>query len=232
MEYNYENIGKRIATERKEYCHLGQDELLLKLSQEYGIGMSRNTLSAIENGKYHHYDTNLLFALCELFDCELGYLLCEYNEKHRIVADIKEITGLESDVIKIILNMKNSFLKMTLLNDLLKDDYFLAIISLLHMADYHHKKGIELNKIEEKIVADYKNAETLEEKGKHEKWFNEYRTEHTLHDAKVLANRYRLSVAFSRLLDKRYEALPDIDLNNQESKWKQDNPKFKHPIIF
>ena len=48
MEYNYEGIGKRIATERKEYCHLGQDELSLKLSQNYGIGMSRNTLSAIE----------------------------------------------------------------------------------------------------------------------------------------------------------------------------------------
>lgn len=232
MKYNYELIGKRIATERKEYCHFDQNELLLKLSEKYGIGMSRNTLSAIENGKYYHYDTDLLYALCELFDCELGYLLCEYNEKHRIVADIKEITGLEPDVIKIILKMKDSFFKMSILNDLLQNNYFLAIIDLLYMTDYHRKKGVELDEIEEKIKTDHDNAETSEEKAKIEKRFENYRSEHKLHDANVLANRYRLTVAFSRLLDRRYKALPDIDITNSESNWKQNNPKFKHPILF
>lgn len=51
MKYNFEDIGKRIAKERKEYCHLSQDGLLSKLSEKYGIGMCRNTLSAIEKGK-------------------------------------------------------------------------------------------------------------------------------------------------------------------------------------
>ncbi|MCI9108607.1 MAG: hypothetical protein HFI01_14370 [Lachnospiraceae bacterium] len=58
------------------------------------------------------------------------------------MADVKETTGLSSDVIDIILDMKDSFLKLSILNDLLKDDYFLAIINLLYMVNYHYEKGI------------------------------------------------------------------------------------------
>ena len=100
------------------------------------------------------------------------------------------------------------------------------------MADYHYEKGRELDKTEDKIKSAYKNAETLEEKEKFEMRYNDYRAEHKLHDANALANRYRLTVAFSRLLDKRYEALPDIDITNSESNWKQNNPKFKHHFLF
>lgn len=102
MKYNYENIGKRIAKERKEYCHFSQDELLTELSKQYGIGMSRRTLSAIENGKYYHYDIDFLFALCELFNCELGYLLCEkeYECKTRCDSDIYRETGLNEESIQ------------------------------------------------------------------------------------------------------------------------------------
>lgn len=231
MKYSYECIGKRIATERKNYCHWGQDELLLKLSEKYGIGMSRNTLSAIENGKYFHYDTDLLFALCELFDCELGYLLCEYDEKHRVIADIKESTGLESDVIKIILNMKNSFLKLSLLNDLLQNGCFLAIIDLFHMTDYHCEKGDELDKIEKHLEFDYDNAETTKEQANIKKRYDNYRMEHRLHDANVLANRYRLTTAFSQLLDNRYGAIGKIDTSKLESEWKRENTRKSNPIF-
>ena len=229
MKYNYENIGKRIAKERKEYCHFTQDDLLLNLSRYYGVGMCRNTLSAIENGKYHDYDIDFLIALCELFNCEMGYLLCEYDEKRRIKADIKETTGLESDVIDIILSMKHSFLKLSLLNDLLKNDYFLAIIDLLHIVDYHKKKCDEL---ENKIVSDHKSDETLEEEERLQKRHDKYTNEYTLHKAKAQAYRYSLTVAFSRLLDKRYGPLPDIDTSNSESKWKQENHIHSQPIIF
>lgn len=175
---------------------------------------------------------SVLLEIAKKLDCDIGYLLCEYDEKRHIVADVKEATGLSPDVIDIILNMKDSFLKLSILNDLLKDDYFLAIINLLYMVDYHYEKGIELDRVEEKVESDYKNAETLEEREKFEKRYNDYRAEHKLHDANALANRYRLTVAFSRLLDKRYNALPDIDITDSESNWKQTNPKFKHPILF
>ena len=58
------------------------------------------------------------------------------------MADVKETTGLSSDVIDIILDMKDSFLKQSILNDLLKDDYFLAIINLVYMVNKKKEKGI------------------------------------------------------------------------------------------
>ncbi len=231
MEYNFEKIGKRIKLERKEK-NWTQDILIKKLSPYYSLG--RNTLSDIENGSCSNISLNLFSTLCkeEFFDCDMGYLLCEYDEKHHIIADMKKETGLEADVIDIIRNMKNSFLKMSILNDLLKDDYFLAIINLLHMVDYHYEKCSELEKIEANIQSDYKNAETLEEKEKLQKRYDRYTSEHTLHNSKAHEYCYSLTVAFSRLLDKRYKPLPDIDLTHPETKWKQENPAFSNPIIF
>ena len=175
---------------------------------------------------------SVLLEIAKKLDCDIGYLLCEYDEKRHIVADVKEATGLSPDVIDIILNMKDSFLKLSILNDLLKDDYFLAIINLLHMVDYHYEKCSELEKIEANIQSDYKNAETLEEKEKLQKRYDRYTSEHTLHNSKAHEYCYSLTVAFSRLLDKRYKPLPDIDLTHPETKWKQENPAFSNPIIF
>lgn len=231
MEYNFAKIGERIKKERKGK-NWTQKKLMEKLSPYCPLG--RNTLSDIENGICSNISLTLFSTLCkeEFFDCDMGYLLCEYDEKHHIVADIKETTGLESDVINIILNMKNSFLKVSLLNNLLRDDYFLAIVDLLHLTDYHYAKCRELKEIENKIALEHKHAETLEEKEKLQKKYGSYTNEHTLHESKAEADRYRLTVAFSRLLDKRYDPLPNIDLTNSESKWKQENPAYSHPIIF
>lgn len=230
MEYNFKKIGERIKTERKEK-NWTQEKLIKKISPYYPVG--RNTLSDIENGTCSNISLNLFATLCkkEIFDCDIGYLLCEYDEKHHVIADIKETTGLETDVINIILNMKNSFQKISLLNNLLKDDYFLAIINLFHIINYHYEKCAELEKIEKKIEVDYKNTETLEEKEKLQKQYNKYTNEHTLHKAKAQANRYSLIVAFSRLLDKKFEPLPDINITNEESHWKQEHPWYNHHIF-
>lgn len=222
-DINAEKINTRIKDAIKEWG--SQDDFFNDISyskQSFHKCVRENSILPL----------SVLLEIAKKLDCDMGYLLCEYDEKRHIVADVKEATGLEPDVIDIILNMKDSFLKLSILNDLLKDDYFLAIINLLHMADYHYEKGMELDKIEDKVASDYKKAETLEEKEKFEKRYNDYRAEHKLHDANALANRYRLTVAFSRLLDKRYKALPDIDITDSESNWKQTNPKFKHPILF
>jgi transcriptional regulator with XRE-family HTH domain len=79
MRYNHKQIGRRIAEERKKH-NFSQDDLIAWLSNTHGIGISRNTLSQIEQGKRDRYDTDFLFALCDLFDCQVGYLLCEYDD--------------------------------------------------------------------------------------------------------------------------------------------------------
>lgn len=173
---------------------------------------------------------SVILEIAKKLDCDMGYLLCEYDEKRRVVADVKDATGLDEDVINIILNMKSAFLKLSALNDLLKDDYFLAIVDLLHLTDYHYGHCEELSKVEQKIVSDYKNAETSEEKEKLQKRFDSYTNEHTLHKAKAESCRYKLMVAFSRMLDRRFNPLPDIDVTNSEHQWKQEHPWYSHKI--
>lgn len=99
MKYNFDEIGKRIIKERKAAGFKSQDSFIEHLRTEYGYSLSRNTLSAIENGKTNHYDADLLFAMCEIFNCEMGYLLGEYECKTGRVTDIVKETGLTPDAV-------------------------------------------------------------------------------------------------------------------------------------
>lgn len=145
MKYNLRKIGRRIANERKNYCHMSQDELLGKLSDTYYISMSRNTLSAIESGKYQHYDVDFLFALCELFNCEIGYLLCEYDYKTREKTDIQKATGLSTTAVDYL--CESSFKEsIDILNILLKPGNFDN--ALYHMAKYKEAVSIYYGLIE------------------------------------------------------------------------------------
>lgn len=75
MKYNFKEIGARIRAERKK-LGLSQQELCDKINLS-----QRATLGRFESGTS---ETPLwvLVELCRVFDCELGYLLCEHNEKN------------------------------------------------------------------------------------------------------------------------------------------------------
>lgn len=103
MKYNYVDIGNRIRNERKSIGY-SQDDLINEL-KERGISVSRNTISAIESGKTNHYDSDLLFALCDLFNCELGYLLCEYDCKTGRNTDICSDIGLTENAVNVLRNI-------------------------------------------------------------------------------------------------------------------------------
>jgi len=66
--------------------------LIKKADPDCSLG--RTTLSSIENAGCIDISFNLLANLCrkEIFDCDMGYLLCEYDEKQHIAADVKEAT--------------------------------------------------------------------------------------------------------------------------------------------
>ena len=91
MNYNLKIIGGRIKTQRKE------------------LGLSQDALSEILNcdrgvlGKYEKGERipplDLLLYMCDKFDCDLGYLLGEYEEKTRVNADICKETGLDEEAI-------------------------------------------------------------------------------------------------------------------------------------
>lgn len=139
MTYNYEEIGNRLKELRKEKG-LSQERLLEELENK-GVHISRGSLSDIENGNekgFLHLD--LLSALADLYDCEIGYLLCEYDCKTGRNTDIKAVTGLSEKSIEALQRLNqygylaghneietlNKILSSPLLGNLLNgiEDYF------------------------------------------------------------------------------------------------------------
>lgn len=81
-------IGKRIQNERKDHG--------LSLEALAGeIGVTRQTLSKWEKGDNGTSPALWdLLRLCELFDCDFGYLIGDYECRTRITTDIRNQTGL------------------------------------------------------------------------------------------------------------------------------------------
>ena len=76
LRYNSITVGERIRQARKE-LGWSQDKLIEQL-QNRQAGIGRTTLSAIESGKkdaLDHVSLSALCAMCDLFDCDMGYLL-------------------------------------------------------------------------------------------------------------------------------------------------------------
>ncbi len=98
--YNIQRIGERIRKERKAAGFSQQG--LCEAINEKGIPIDRQKLGEIENGKTGKFDFDILAALCDLFDCEMGYLLCDpgYENKTREKTDFAKLTGLSLTAIQ------------------------------------------------------------------------------------------------------------------------------------
>lgn len=101
MEYDYIEIGNRLIQLRKDRGY-SQDKLIDILDDEYGVKIGRNTYSNIENGcqSASNFKLDLLIALSSLYGCDIGYLLCEYDNITGRNTDIQKITGLNDESIK------------------------------------------------------------------------------------------------------------------------------------
>lgn len=88
-------MGKRIKYER-EKAGLSKKELLVKI---YMSESSHKTISSWENGKSLP-DLNSLARMADLFGCDIGYLLCDYDERTRDIADASKVTGLSPGAIE------------------------------------------------------------------------------------------------------------------------------------
>lgn len=89
--YDLKKIGERIQSER-----ITADLSKVELAKE--VGCSRQLIAKWEKGDGTLF-LNEMLAMCNLFDCELGYLLCEYDCKTRTATDIHEETGLSEDAV-------------------------------------------------------------------------------------------------------------------------------------
>lgn len=107
MKYNEKIIGERIRQARKDK-DWSQDRLIEEL-RDRQAGISRGKLVSIERGKAGAFGTlslTALFAMCEMFDCDMGYLLGEYDERHRVAAEVCDATGLDEVAVQRLLTLK------------------------------------------------------------------------------------------------------------------------------
>lgn len=131
-EYDYKKIGRRIRDERKKAGYSRQEDFAEALGLSYS---SRRTIGEWENGKKLP-DMNDFFNMCKLFDCELGYLICEYDCKTRETADIHEETGLSTGAINKLRTINyESMLQATLepLNQIIEHEDFINLLKSIYL---------------------------------------------------------------------------------------------------
>lgn len=97
MKYNYKKIGQRIKDTRKAAGY-SQNSLIDAL-RDNQIPVGRNTLSSMENGVFEAFSFQVLSGIATLCDCEIGYLLCEYDCKTFDNSQIYKKTGLSDNAI-------------------------------------------------------------------------------------------------------------------------------------
>ena len=90
-------IGERIRIERNK-LGLTQNALAEMLGLTEMNANARTIVNKIEKGT-QPVKVEQIQKLCEIFDCEVGYLLCEFDCPRRDNADIQAVTGLSNEAI-------------------------------------------------------------------------------------------------------------------------------------
>ncbi|MDL2318467.1 helix-turn-helix domain-containing protein [Eubacteriales bacterium OttesenSCG-928-A19] len=131
------NLGKRIKDERKR-AGLTQEKLMKKLE---GSSNSYRLLGRWEKGDARPQFYQMI-KLAEIFDCDFGYLIGEYDCRTRVATDIHMETGLSEGAIRLLQKMKK------------KSQYkYLDTISLLiDQAEITRSKGPDDSTVLQEII--------------------------------------------------------------------------------
>jgi transcriptional regulator with XRE-family HTH domain len=128
LKYNWKRIGSRIKAERLK---LDLDKGRSQQAFLARVGFSSNSralLSKWENGETVP-DLDTLLKMCDIFNCEVGYLLCEYDTKTREATDIEAVTGLTEMNIQKLKDFNNNIHGVTkhhmkVINSFIENDRF------------------------------------------------------------------------------------------------------------
>ena len=117
MTYNVDLTASRIRAAREAGGYT-----LAQVAESCGV-QQYQTVSKWEKGNSVPSIENL-FKLCELFNCELGYLLGEHEGRTRVATDIHEKTGLSFRAIDELerIRANNPWFAIQALNALLEED--------------------------------------------------------------------------------------------------------------
>lgn len=213
MKYDIAAIGKRLTDERKKH-HLTK----LELAEAIGYSDQR-PITSVERGD-NIFPLDVMLELCEIFDCELAYLLCEQDCKTRAATDICEETGLSEKAIKILHNQIDLKSK---LREIGLNDTFPVVTSFI---DYYIQHGYENMQSIMKYLNQKINFEKLKKDVYYNKLLSIYKE---AVNAKGVWNAYGYSSAADDFYNKleemlKQELLEDIkDSNEQIKKMIEEN---------
>lgn len=152
---NFSELNKKVDEQKKRTAKIIKDTrkaMGREYTQDYMAKLfeyaHRQTYANIEN-----CETELtlftLYRLCEILECDIGYLLGEYPTKKRDTADVQKVTGLSEKSIETLKSLNNSsHLDKNVINNL----YALKAIDFL----LSHKLGLSiLRYIGEYLFNDY-----------------------------------------------------------------------------
>ena len=143
----YENrkhrIGNRIKTLR-EAAGFTQEQLASRIDalERKEKTTKQNTVSSWENGTTLP-PLSRLIALSVVFNCDISFLLCDYDKQKKDVEDISTLTGLSENAVNYIIGLQkeaNGCKNIKALNYLLSCDNIDGVLSAL--ADYLETEDI------------------------------------------------------------------------------------------
>jgi len=143
MYYDPKKIGERIRKERIE-ANLNQGPFAKELGFSSG---SRQTVTNWERGE-RLPDFEIMLKMCKLFDCELGYLLCEQDCKTREATDVQAATGLTESAIRTLLSINKYNYCASALNQLLEHRAFMALLQTMrsYALNYNQDRTPSINR--------------------------------------------------------------------------------------
>ena len=172
MKYSPEEIGKMIKKERKKR-NLTQEKLGELLSPDSPI--SEKQIAAYERGKPTP-PIERLFKLCEIFDCELGYLLGEkeYTNGTTLETSIEDFVGLDKESLNklrllssdktVIIPIQLKYEKKKyhkILNNIIHSKKFYELMESFYNLDYWYNKSF-FNELKSKYKEeDFRKAEEM-----------------------------------------------------------------------
>ncbi len=205
--YDSKRIGNRLKETRKA----------LKLSQEYvaeKCNCVRQSYAKWENGNLDSLSLADLQHLCNLFECDIGYLLCEYDTKRHVVADIHTQTGL-SEIAIVNLISYNGITTDVLSKFLALPKFAIMLDSVYHLAEFSLTNSI------------IKTAETHAKSEGNQDLFTNAVIASTSTEQTRNAQEYMISTLFSSILSDVVKAISDSDKNTQTIATKMAENKLK-----
>ena len=230
MKYDKEKIGKIIEKKRKDK-RLSQNALGEK------INVVGKQISNYENGKMFP-PMEALTKLCDVFDCELGFLLGEetYSAGTQLDTAIENKTGLKKETIDNIVKITGtertclnrgheSEKYRKILNNFLTSQNFLDIIKvILELDDIYNQEAPQKKLLKEwgedrcnrAIInrdPEYSNPNLTEEECKDIAKFDKAREEGIKRDYNIAICRFKLKESFTLLLNELYPKEPSEKIN-------------------